>query len=368
MPRFIRLPAAAALLSLALLAPVSFTTPSASADVEGIHFSTAVKLRGKAASATAGSGKTIKIVGHLVSDAGERAVGGRIVSAALDGTRGALPLAQAVTDSAGVFTLKVSADWTYKGDVLVSAPGATGTDPKTGEPETYDAAESVVKKVAVASPRRGKGKASAFTLISPGNDVAYDACRDLTYRLNMAKAPAGFAKEVKKAFGLIHEASGLEFRYAGTTSRIPWATGRKAIRGPQATISIAWTTEKVVSPLRGSTIGIGGSGWFSVKGGGPLWFYEGGVALDLEGRPKPGFGIGPTTGELLLHEIGHAVGLGHSEDIQQIMFPALLGQDKDQFQAGDLAGMRKVGASNGCAPESASQRSVPVQEQRAWMS
>ncbi len=38
----------------------------------------------------------------------------------------------------------------------------------------------------------------------------------------------------------------------------------------------------------------------------------------------PGFGSGTTLGKLLMHELGHVVGLGHAEGRPQVMYATLL--------------------------------------------
>jgi hypothetical protein len=64
-----------------------------------------------------------------------------------------------------------------------------------------------------------------------------------------------------------------------------------------------------------------------------------------------GFGAarGGTTGRLLLHELGHAVGLAHPliDDADQVMYPRLTARTA-AWGGGDVAGLHAVGASGGC--------------------
>ena len=62
-----------------------------------------------------------------------------------------------------------------------------------------------------------------------------------------------------------------------------------------------------------------------------------------------GFGPGVSRGRVLLHELGHAVGLEHVADTTQVMNTSVSRTSPPAaYGAGDRTGLRKVGAAAGC--------------------
>ena len=51
---------------------------------------------------------------------------------------------------------------------------------------------------------------------------------------------------------------------------------------------------------------------------------------------------------LLRHEFGHAVGLDHAKQPNEVMYGTVGAGSPSDYQAGDLAGLRSVGTSAGC--------------------
>jgi hypothetical protein len=68
---------------------------------------------------------------------------------------------------------------------------------------------------------------------------------------------------------------------------------------------------------------------------------------------RPGFefsGGKPGRGVLLLHETGHAIGLGHVNDISQIMNPTPVGEGATHLGDGDRAGLARLYEPESCSP------------------
>ncbi|MEV0898268.1 matrixin family metalloprotease [Actinoplanes sp. NPDC049802] len=215
----------------------------------------------------------------------------------------------------------------------------------------------------VAMAAAGNARSYAFMSQANGDRLIarWNPCGGaVDYRVNLDRAPKNSLAEVRTAFARIATATGLSFRYAGTTSVIPQA--QKGYNGeyPAGTeIVVAWATPGKHSrwlPAGTRSLGMGGGSWqtaYTPSGGDALMMVTGAVVLNATGVKSMarGFGAhgGGTTGAVLMHEIGHAVGLAHPEqnDKNQIMYHTITSK-KAVWGAGDLSGLRKLGKSAGC--------------------
>ncbi|HEY0888322.1 MAG TPA: matrixin family metalloprotease [Nocardioides sp.] len=196
---------------------------------------------------------------------------------------------------------------------------------------------------------RGAGRASSFSflLTDAGRPAHWDACQPIPYWYNPAGAPRALGRRalrlVHTAFARTAAASGLRFVYEGRTRLVPYAGGDTTAQLPSNGIALAWSTPGRVPALAGPAIGYGGA--VAVDG----IYVRGAVVLDRTWRP-PARGRVAAYQSLLMHEVGHAVGLAHVDDAEQIMSPHNRGRTR--WGAGDRAGLTRVGAAAGCAPRS----------------
>jgi hypothetical protein len=179
-----------------------------------------------------------------------------------------------------------------------------------------------------------------------GTPVGYSPCRPLHYVVNADLAPEGAAGLVPAAIEAVSRATGIRFVNDGSTDEQP-SEGRAPYQPETygerwAPLLISWTTPEAAPKLKGKIIGTGGSTHYSY-GDGPKSFVTGSLELDAPqiaaelSRPD---GSGYATA-VILHELGHVMGLEHVDDPVQLMYPEI--GTPDGLAAGDLNGLQALG-------------------------
>lgn len=176
-----------------------------------------------------------------------------------------------------------------------------------------------------------------------GEPVGYDPCRPVEYVVNPAGAPEGWEDLVESSVARTEAATGLSFRYRGTTEERPF---NPLVRGPfsgsRRPAVIGFADEEEIADLAGDVAGLGGS--LAVRDGvGRDYYVTGSVALDVAVFDDARMGRDRAALEAILdHELGHLVGLDHVEDPGELMFEQNFG--RTGYGPGDLEGLARLGA------------------------
>ncbi len=231
------------------------------------------------------------------------------------------------------------------------------------------AASFALGLVAAAAPSGASGREPGFALspLHDGSPAAWEPCRTVRWAVNPAGAPPGGVTDVERAVRLTAQVTGLVLVPVGTTSAVPQQSWLRPGGWPTGTadLVVAWAVPArdgvalpAESDLLTGSAAVGGWAAEHVRAGtGPAaQITRGYVVLDADAdadfvagfAPERGLlGARPARGRLLLHELGHAVGLAHVEDDRQVMHPRVRRTD-GTWGEGDLAGLQALRQGQHC--------------------
>ena len=182
----------------------------------------------------------------------------------------------------------------------------------------------------------------AFEHIQPGTadmPVTYSSCAPLHYVVNVDGAPSNDPKAsfVFSAVKRASAASGLKFVYDGPTTEVASAWNTRG--GP---ILITFAHEADFPALAGGVDGFGGSS--RTLEGHPLRYLTGRIVLEQEAFEEIGGRAGGRSQQraVVLHELGHVLGLAHVDDRHEVMYEK--GVRISDYGPGDLKGLKILGS------------------------
>ncbi len=250
------------------------------------------------------------------------------------------------TRSAGVVVSLLVALTTLTGcGGLRSLAAPLGARPGVDVPRASGAGTNVRLGTPPLAPG-GEGGYSFLQYRPDGSPVTFDPCRPIHVVIRPDYEPTGGRTLLLTALAEVSAATGLQFLDDGTTDEAPGAV--RAAYQPErygdrwAPVLISWSTPAESPGLAGGILGRAGPDSFGFDDD-SLRFVTGsavfnGPALDAQLRQ----GEDDKARAVLLHELGHLVGLGHVTDPYQVMFDTNA-YPLPSYRAGDLRGLEKLG-------------------------
>ena len=216
--------------------------------------------------------------------------------------------------------------------------------------------------VVIGYPARGNPADHVF-LKSRGIRYSFNPCKTIRYAVNADDVGPGAVYLAQIAMAQASMASGIPVKYVGASHQIPFQKDRTRLPASQDML-IAFADEAEMPDfvtrnalgfggpvqLRAARDGRGRRVWESTQSAAVFdtnaWY-----TTDLDWSF---IGTKPLWGEVMLHEIGHAFGLDHSNGADEIMYwqagngvyPD--GYFRGLYAAGDLKGLATDGLGQGC--------------------
>lgn len=234
-------------------------------------------------------------------------------------------VAGTLTGPSGNYTF-VAPGWVGSHRLRVVVPGTLVSDDQVSRAVT----------VTVRVPYRPKGAKSDWAWLSH-RGARWDPCEPITFRINPAGSYRGAVPDIRRTFTRVGRITGFRFKYLGRTE-VRVQRARYGYHPGGTDVVVDWQPPRQEPGLAGGIAGIGGH-W--VQDGRR---FDGYMLLDQTERHSR-----TTWRQVMSHELGHILGLGHADTRLQLMYGRSTPSNR-LWGNGDLTALRRVGASRGCLP------------------
>lgn len=187
-----------------------------------------------------------------------------------------------------------------------------------------------------------------------GKPPYVSTCEPVQFVIRKVGGPPNGDQLVLEAVQRVADITGIRFEWKGFTDALWGFNSRRerfAWENRREALWIGWASESEVPDFRqtgdfgGTVLGIGGP-IVTARPDGQQEIIGGGVALRSGADVPARFGKGETLGNVILHELGHALGLDHADSLTELLYPSLGPKTPNGFGPGDIQGLQ--GISKGC--------------------
>ena len=248
-------------------------------------------------------------------------------------------------------TLLASASLVGVAALGLSAMPAPGPVPLSGTSSASATAEGILSQVALRPASLGTAS-YAFSSVVDSKPVRWNPCAPIRWTSNTSRGPAGGLDVLKASVARIAAVTGTSWQYVGPTTKVP-SVGylpRSAVTA-YPPVLIGWTDGTASDLLRAqprSVLGMTRTAWFGVvkpDGRKVVATRAAVIALDrTDALPLRG---ATSWSAVVLHELGHSMGLAHPSDSRQLM-ASVLPRTIADLQTGDRDGLSRLGRTAGC--------------------
>jgi hypothetical protein len=198
---------------------------------------------------------------------------------------------------------------------------------------------------------KGSSDEYRFLAFANGRPVRWNPCQPIHYVVNVSEAPDGSLEDVQEAVSRVSADTGIRFVFDGPTQEIPQQDRQPSL--PQlygdrwAPVVISWAYENQTTiPFHQGENHYAAVARPLAPSDGTAQFVSGWVVINAADSNPPGWGSPADQGPTVLHELGHIMGLDHVNSNAELMEPS--GGYMTDFGPGDLAGLERLGADQGC--------------------